>query len=134
MTSSSSVTSPDEMIASFPNSVLPKITSEPHYKNLRELRDALKENYSRYHPVEEEGRMDTSESYRQTLSTISWHQEPRSSSHPFPANSSSHRGQILSPQETSTATMRRRRGNSRNGSNWSVQGKRKLRIQLAKRL
>ena len=46
MTSSSSVSSPDEMIASFPNSVLPKITSEPHYKILVELRDALKENYS----------------------------------------------------------------------------------------
>ena len=34
------------MIASFPNIVLPKITSEPHYEILVELRDALKENYS----------------------------------------------------------------------------------------
>ena len=34
------------MIASFPNSVLPKIISVPHYKSLVELRDALKENYS----------------------------------------------------------------------------------------
>ena len=33
------------MIASFPNSVLPKIISVPHYKSLVELRDALKENY-----------------------------------------------------------------------------------------
>ena len=34
------------MIASFPNSALPKITSEPHYESLVELRDALKKNYS----------------------------------------------------------------------------------------
>ena len=34
------------MIASFPNSALLKITSEPHYESLVELRDALKENYS----------------------------------------------------------------------------------------
>ena len=34
------------MIASLPNSALPKITSEPHYENMVELRDALKENYS----------------------------------------------------------------------------------------
>ena len=33
------------MIASFPNSALPKITSEPNYESLVELRDALKENY-----------------------------------------------------------------------------------------
>ena len=46
MTSSSLVSSPDEMIASFLNSALPKITSEPHYESLVELRDALKENYS----------------------------------------------------------------------------------------
>ena len=46
MTISSSVSSPDEMIASFPNSALPKITLEPHYESLVELRDALKENYS----------------------------------------------------------------------------------------
>ena len=46
MTLSSSVSSPDEMIASFPNSALPKITLEPHYESLVELRDALKDNYS----------------------------------------------------------------------------------------
>ena len=46
MTLSSSVSSPDEMIASFPNSVLPKITPEQHYESLVELRDALKDNYS----------------------------------------------------------------------------------------
>ena len=34
------------MIASFPNSALLKITLEPHYESLAELRDALKENYS----------------------------------------------------------------------------------------
>ena len=34
------------MIASFPNSALPKITSEPHYESLVELRDDLKENQS----------------------------------------------------------------------------------------
>ena len=33
------------MIASFPNSALPKITLEPHYKILVKLRDTLKENY-----------------------------------------------------------------------------------------
>ena len=46
MTSSSSVSSQDEMITSFPNSALPKTTSELHCKSLVELRDALKENYS----------------------------------------------------------------------------------------
>ena len=46
MTSSALVSSPDEMIASFPNSTLPKITSEPQYESLVELRDYLKENYS----------------------------------------------------------------------------------------
>ena len=46
MTPSSLVSSPDTMIASFPNSALPKITSESHYESLVELRDALKENYS----------------------------------------------------------------------------------------
>ena len=46
MTSSSSLSYPDEMIASFPNSKLPKITSELHYESLVELRDALKDNYS----------------------------------------------------------------------------------------
>ena len=46
MTSSSSVSSPDEMIASLPNSALPKITSEPHYKSLVELKDSLKDDYS----------------------------------------------------------------------------------------
>ena len=40
------MSSPDKMIASFPNSALPKIISEPHYKILVELRDALKDNYS----------------------------------------------------------------------------------------
>ena len=45
MTLSSSVSSPDEMITSFPNSVIPKITLEPHYESLVELRDSLKENY-----------------------------------------------------------------------------------------
>ena len=40
------MSSPDEMIASFPNSALPKIALEPHYKSLVELRDTLKENYS----------------------------------------------------------------------------------------
>ena len=45
MTSSSLVSSPDKMIASFPNIALPKITSEPHYESLVELRDALKKNY-----------------------------------------------------------------------------------------
>ena len=34
------------MIASFPNSALPKTTPEPHYESLVELRDALKKNYS----------------------------------------------------------------------------------------
>ena len=46
MTSSSSVSSPDEMITSFPNSALPKIISESHYESLVELRHALKDNYS----------------------------------------------------------------------------------------
>ena len=46
MTSSSLVSSSEEMIASFPNSALPKITSEPHYESLVELRDTLKKNYS----------------------------------------------------------------------------------------
>ena len=46
MNSFSSVSSPDEIIASFPNSALPKTTSEPHYESLVELRDALKKNYS----------------------------------------------------------------------------------------
>ena len=46
MTSSSLVSAPDNMIASFQNSALPKITSELHYESLVELRDALKENYS----------------------------------------------------------------------------------------
>ena len=46
MTSSALVSSPDKIIASFPNSALPKITSEPNYESLVELRDALKENYS----------------------------------------------------------------------------------------
>ena len=40
------MSSPDKMIASFPNNALPKITLEPNYKSLVELRDALKENYS----------------------------------------------------------------------------------------
>ena len=34
------------MIASFPNSALLKITSEPYYESLVELSDMLKENYS----------------------------------------------------------------------------------------
>ena len=34
------------MIASLPNSALPKITSEPHCESLVELRDSLKDNYS----------------------------------------------------------------------------------------
>ena len=34
------------MITSFTNSAIPKITLEPHYESLVELRDALKENYS----------------------------------------------------------------------------------------
>ena len=46
MNLSSSVSSPDKMIAIFLNSALPKITLEPHYKSLVELRDAPKENYS----------------------------------------------------------------------------------------
>ena len=46
MTSSYLVSSPDEMIASFPNSALPKVTLEPHYVSLVEMRDALRENYS----------------------------------------------------------------------------------------
>ena len=45
MTLSSSLSSPDKMIISFPNSALPKITLEPHYESLVELRGALKENY-----------------------------------------------------------------------------------------
>ena len=44
MTLSSSVSYPDEMIASFPNSALPKIILELHYENLVELKYALKEN------------------------------------------------------------------------------------------
>ena len=46
MTSSSLVSSPDKMIARFPNIALPKITLETHYESLVELRDTLKENYS----------------------------------------------------------------------------------------
>ena len=46
MTSYSSVSFPDELIASFPNSAILKIILEPHYKIMVELRDALKENYS----------------------------------------------------------------------------------------
>ena len=45
MTLSSSVSSPDKIIASFPNSALQKITLGPHYESLLELRDALKDNY-----------------------------------------------------------------------------------------
>ena len=45
MTLSYSLSSPDEIITSFLNSALPKITLEPHYESLVELRDALKENY-----------------------------------------------------------------------------------------
>ena len=40
------VSYPDEIIASFPNSALQKITLEPHYEILVELQDAQKENYS----------------------------------------------------------------------------------------
>ena len=46
MTSSSSVSSPDKIIDRFPNSALPKITPEPHYESLVELRDMLKDNSS----------------------------------------------------------------------------------------
>ena len=46
MTLSSSVYSPYKMIANSPNSTLLKITLEPNYESLVELRDALKENYS----------------------------------------------------------------------------------------
>ena len=46
MTLFSSLSFPDKIIASFPNSALPKLTLEPHYESLVELRDALKENYS----------------------------------------------------------------------------------------
>ena len=46
MTLSVSVSFPDEMIASFPNSALPKITLGPHYEILVELRDAQKGNYT----------------------------------------------------------------------------------------
>ena len=46
MTSSFSVSSPDKIIVSFPNSALPKITSELHYERLVELREAMKKNYS----------------------------------------------------------------------------------------
>ena len=46
MTLSYSVSSPDKMIASFLNSALPKITLEPYYEILVELRDTLKDNYS----------------------------------------------------------------------------------------
>ena len=46
MTSITSVSSPNKMIASFHNSVLPKIESEPTYASLVEIRDALKENYA----------------------------------------------------------------------------------------
>ena len=46
MTLSSLVSTPDEMIARFPNIPLPKITLEPHYESLVELWDALKEKYS----------------------------------------------------------------------------------------
>ena len=45
MTLSSLVSTPDEMIARFPNSALPKITSESSYESLVELWDALKKNY-----------------------------------------------------------------------------------------
>ena len=34
------------MISSFPDSALPKITLEPHYKGLVELRDVPKDKYS----------------------------------------------------------------------------------------
>ena len=37
---------PDEMIASFRHSTLPKIASEPHYKSLVAMRDEMKENYT----------------------------------------------------------------------------------------
>ena len=40
------VSSPYEMIVSFPQSTLPKIASEPHYKSLVATTDAMKENYA----------------------------------------------------------------------------------------
>ena len=46
----------------------------------------------RSHPGEEEGHTATLESYIQPLSTQLWHQEPRLSSCPIQANSTSHRG------------------------------------------
>ena len=39
------VASPDEIIASFPHSTLPKIASETHYESLVAMRDMMKENY-----------------------------------------------------------------------------------------
>ena len=40
------VSSPDEMIASFPHSTLPKNASEPHHESLVAMRYAMKENYA----------------------------------------------------------------------------------------
>ena len=42
---SSSVMSPDEMISSFPNSILKEVKGEPNYENVVTMRDKLKENY-----------------------------------------------------------------------------------------
>ena len=39
-----SVPTPDEFIASFPNSNIPPLTGEPNYDTLHELRQLLKEN------------------------------------------------------------------------------------------
>ena len=38
--------SPDEMISSFPNSILKEIKEEPNYEDLVTMRDELKENYA----------------------------------------------------------------------------------------
>ena len=43
---SSSVMSPDEMISSFPNSILKEIKGEPNYEDLVTMRDELNENYA----------------------------------------------------------------------------------------
>ena len=40
------VSSPDEMIASFPHSTIPKISSEPQYESLVAMQDAMKQNYA----------------------------------------------------------------------------------------
>ena len=46
MSTSSAVSSPDDMIASFPHTSLPKVGEEPTYNELVAMRNALKQNYA----------------------------------------------------------------------------------------